>query len=657
MRRLLRVAGATLNQKPMAWRENRRRIIDAIKEARAANVAVLCLPELCVSGYGCEDMFNSPFMLDQAEASIKDILPATKGMVVVVGAPVRYQSFVFNCAIVIQDTKIIGVNAKKLLPREGVHYEARWFQPWPPRIRSEVQLCGSRVPIGDLAYDFDGVRVAVEICEEAWHATPSASEHVRSGAQVVLNPSASHFAFGKHAVRERLVTNSSRSLQVHYVYTNLVGLEAGRMVYDGGVIIASRGELIAHGPRFSLKDHELTIADVDLELTTVGRLASRPVQSVQPESVQMTTIVFGREVPLNADKKSPLPEANGSAFTEFAGDKNTDFLRAEVLALFDYMRRSRAKGFVVSLSGGVDSGVVATLVAHMWSIALAELGSGAALAKRSGLDAPSKNPDDPRSWIKEYLTCVYQKTKNSSATTENAARDLATAVGATFFMVDVQPMVDAYTSAFTSSTKHELSWTKDDVTLQNIQARARAPMAWMYANQKGALLLATSNRSEVAVGYATMDGDTAGGLSPLAGVDKRFLQEWIAWAETSCRLGLGPIAALSAITKLPPTAELRPSERKQRDEDDLMPYPVLERIERLLIRDKMAPETALARLEEDFPKLDRSVLQTYLTKFTKLWVASQWKRERYAPGFHLDDESLDPKTWCRFPILSDGWDG
>ncbi len=679
MRRMLRVAGATLNQMPLAWRDNRRRIIEAMQAARQAKAAVLCLPELCVSGYGCEDMFNSPHMLDECDASLREILPASKGLVVVLGAPLRYQGYVYNCAVVMQDGHLLGVNPKKLLPREGVHYEARWFQPWPAGVRAEVSLCGKQVPFGDLAYDFEGVRIAIEICEEAWHATPAASEHVRAGAQIVLNPSASHFAFGKHLVRERLVTNSSRSLQVHYVYTNLVGLEAGRMLYDGGVIIASCGSVQAHGPRFGFAEMTLTAADIDLDLATVGRLSNRAVHNVSAKDVQMTPIVNGRGFvtpvilrrsrrisdcrdssasPQNdGDKTTELPVTPEHPATVFAGDKNTDFLRAETLALFDYMRRARAKGFVVSLSGGIDSACVALLAAQMWALALEAFGSGAALAKHVHLSAPKADPDSAAAWIREYVTCVYQKTVNSSAQTETAARALATAMGATFYVVDVQPMVDAYTRTFEQSTGNELTWQKDDLTLQNIQARARAPMAWMYANHKQALLLATCNRSEVAVGYATMDGDTAGGLSPLAGVDKRFLREWIAWAETSCSLGLGPIAALSQITKLPPTAELRPATEQQRDEDDLMPYAVLERIERLLIRDKMAPANALAHLQDEFPDIAAQQLQDYIAKFTRLWVSSQWKRERYAPAFHMDDESLDPKTWCRFPILSAGWDG
>jgi NAD+ synthase (glutamine-hydrolysing) len=201
----------------------------------------------------------------------------------------------------------------------------------------------------------------------------------------------------------------------------------------------------------------------------------------------------------------------------------------------------------------------------------------------------------------------------------------------------------------------ELTWQKDDLTLQNIQARTRAPMAWIVANIKGAILLATSNRSEAAVGYATMDGDTAGGLAPLGGIDKPFLREWLCWMEQEATWGRGRIAALALINQQAPTAELRPQQEAQRDEDDLMPYTVLSRIERLLVRDHMGPQDILALLQKEFTGYDRPTLESYLRRFLKLFTQNQWKRERYAPSFHLDDASLDPKTWWRFPILSGGF--
>jgi NAD+ synthase (glutamine-hydrolysing) len=170
----------------------------------------------------------------------------------------------------------------------------------------------------------------------------------------------------------------------------------------------------------------------------------------------------------------------------------------------------------------------------------------------------------------------------------------------------------------------------------------------MLANLQGALLLATSNRSEAAVGYATMDGDTCGGLSPIAGIDKAFLLHWLLWHEAA-------VPALTAVNAQQPTAELRPADAGQTDERDLMPYPLLDAIEGAAIRDKHTPLEVFLEMRVQFPQIGAAALADHVRRFFDLWCRNQWKRERYAPSFHLDDKNLDPKTWCRFPILSGGY--
>ena len=152
-----------------------------------------------------------------------------------------------------------------------------------------------------------------------------------------------------------------------------------------------------------------------------------------------------------------------------------------------------------------------------------------------------------------------------------------------------------------------------------------------------------------------MDGDTCGGLSPIAGIDKAFIIEWLRWLEKTGPAGLHPIAALAVVNNLVPTAELRPPENCQTDEEDLMPYPLLDAIERAAIRDKQSPLETFKLVRLSFPQYGVVPLHVWVERFFKLWCRNQWKRERYAPSFHLDDENLDPKTWCRFPILSGGF--
>jgi NAD+ synthase (glutamine-hydrolysing) len=641
----IKVAGASLNQTPLDWAGNQQRIEAAIEEAKAAGVGLLLLPELCTTGYGCEDAFLGPDVAERAWAMLTELVPLTAGMVVSIGMPIRRRGGLYNTACVVVDGRIAGFSAKEHLAGEGLHYEPRWFKSWPNHHVVELERDGQRYPFGDVFFDFSGVRVGFEICEDAWVAQ-------RRGAldghamDIILNPSASHFAFGKNAVRERLVLEGSRSMAVTYVYANLLGNEAGRVIYDGGCYIAQNGKMLAQSPRLTFDDFVLTMAVVDVEAsrTEQVRTTSFKADSTDP-GVKRISVDFQLPTARMERKVPTVP-----AWEQSKHHKEEEFMRAITLALFDYLRKSRSRGFVLSISGGADSAAAACLVAQMVDRAMGELGKER-FAEKVGLDArPSA-----RDWVGQLLCCAYQPTENSGDVTRNAATAVAEALGATFYILDVQQIVDSYERLISDAVGRPLTWDEDDITLQNIQARARGPSVWMLANMRGALLLSTSNRSEAAVGYATMDGDTCGGLSPIAGIDKAFLRQWLRWLETEGPMGMNPIPALRAVNVQTPTAELRPKGSEQTDEGDLMPYPVLDVIERLAIGDKLPPADCLEVLKTEFSDYDEDTLRGWVRRFFQLWSRNQWKRERYAPSFHVDDKNLDPKTWCRFPILSGGF--
>jgi NAD+ synthase (glutamine-hydrolysing) len=250
--------------------------------------------------------------------------------------------------------------------------------------------------------------------------------------------------------------------------------------------------------------------------------------------------------------------------------------------------------------------------------------------------------------VGKLLACAYQGTKNSSDETLSAARALAASIGAEFYEWKIDEEVQTYTAKIERAIGRKLTWETDDIPLQNIQARTRSPIIWMLANIKRAVLLTTSNRSEGDVGYATMDGDTSGSLSPIAGLSKVFILQWLRWAELSLNH-----TGLKTVNNLQPTAELRPLERNQTDEADLMPYPLLARIERLAIYERKSPQEVFQLMSANN---DHVTLKGYIKKFFRLWAQNQWKRERLAPSFHLDDFIVDPRSWCRFPILSSGFE-
>ena len=663
---LIRVGGTALNQTPLDWDGNRDRIVAAIAAARERGVAILCLPELCVSGYGCEDAFQSPGVQRMAWRVLEEIEPHTAGIVVAVGLPVRFESGVYDAAAVLANGRLAGIVCKQHLAGEGIHYEPRWFRPWPKGCRAQLTVDGRSVPIGDLRFDCGGVRIGFEICEDAWAADRPGAGLAARGVDLILNPSASHFAFGKDEIRRRFVLEGSRAFGATYVYANLLGNEAGRAIYDGGVIIATGGRIAAAGRRFSFADQACTTAVVDVDATRLAqtRLSLEPVLTRDVGEGDGDCVSIPFTPPVLTPQREPAAGDARDAWETGSHVKEEEFSHAVALGLFDYQRKSRSRGFVVSASGGADSSAVACLVALAVRFAAREM-PVAAVASRLGLTMPPG--DGPantevgdaegslRRLIHAVLICVYQSTAHSGAVTRGAAKGLAESLGAEFHEFDVEAIVQGYRALVTRAVGRPLDWRTDDVALQNIQARARAPGVWMLANIRGALLVSTSNRSEAAVGYATMDGDTSGGIAPIAGIDKAYLRRWLEWLEHAGPDGIGSFPALAAVNGQAPTAELRPPADHQTDEADLMPYDVLDAAERCAIRDKQTPLETWQRLQVDFPGHSASQLALWTERFFTLWSRNQWKRERYAPSFHLDDESLDPKTWCRFPILSGGF--
>ncbi|MCG8339915.1 MAG: NAD(+) synthase [Cytophagales bacterium] len=609
-----KIAGASLNQTPIDWANNMQNILHAIEEAQKNKVDLLCLPELCITGYGCEDLFLHDWVTEKALYYLEKIVAKSNNITLFVGLPIRWGDQCYNCTCVIKDKAIQGFTPKQFLAHDGVHYEPRWFTSWQGEKVAQICINHINYPLGDIIYEIEALKIGIEICEDAWHAHERPAHRLKArGVNIIVNPSASHFAFGKSAFREHLVVSSSKQFDGVYLYTNLLGNEAGKLVYEGETFIAQKGRLLAKNAPLSFQNFEMVSTEINIERPTLSKT------NIQEND-----------------------QSNQEAFTQ-----------ALSLALFDYLRKSKNKGFVISLSGGADSSTCAVLVATMIKRSIEALGFDN-FVKKLGVEALTKTPP-PSSHANEVLlkqlthqllTCVYQKSENSSTKTLEAAKALAHSIGAAFFQWEVDDVIKSYTKKMQTTLQQHLSWEADDGALQNIQARARVPGIWMLANLKHALLLTTSNRSEGDVGYATMDGDMAGSLAPLAGVDKFFLLHWLKWAEKA--LGY---QGLHLVNQLQPSAELRPPTQQQTDEGDVMPYSVLLKIERLAIKEGASPKKVFESLcnyyRDSLPRL-----VYYIEIFYRRWASNQWKRERMAPSFHVDDFSIDPRAWYRFPILS-----
>ncbi len=669
----IKVGAGVLNQTPLDWLGNQRRIIEVIQAAKAQKISVLCLPELCISGYGCEDMFLAPATWAQSQRTLLELLPHTQDIIVAVGLPLAYQNRVYDVAALLVNGNLAGFVAKRFLAGDGIHYEPRWFQAWQENQQVMVDLPlfqqankPSSYPLGDIYFNCDGIGIGFEICEEAWVANRPGIKLAQHGIDIILNPSASHFAFDKHLVRERFVLEGSRAFSASYIYTNLLGNEAGRAIYDGDAMCASRGQLLATNRRFSFKEWQLISTFIDIDLTRISQ--ARTVENMADLKKQINVTfqfppLYPQDENISGYPSRPF-QINHASWEYSPHLKEEEFARAVALGLFDYMRKTRSHGFVLSLSGGADSSAIACLIRMMCEWALNDLGVNEFCTKLNYMDlhqllavhSKAQTTEDYDAFLKavmkKLLSCVYQATENSGFVTQQAASTLAEVLSASYYELNIDAQFKGYVNLVSKALGRKLNWESDDIALQNIQARTRSPSVWLMANVKNALLLATSNRSEAAVGYATMDGDTSGGLSPIAGIDKTFLRQWLRWLETQGTVDFAPIAELNLVNQQQPTAELRPATMSQTDEHDLMPYPLLNAIEKAMIRDRQTPLEIFYVIANQFREYSEEQILAWIERFFRLWTRNQWKRERFAPSFHLDDESLDPKTWCRFPILS-----
>ncbi len=777
----------------MDWAGNRRRIQDAAEKAMESGPEAILFPELCISGYGCEDAFHMPEVWTRSRESLDILCEKLNGIAgtvpVIVGLPWMHQGLLYNVSAIVHAGSIAAVVPKQHLAGDGIHYEPRWFHPH----KSGPDQTGSEgLPFGPCIFDTGRFRFLVEICEDSWVDNRPASQHAGSSFDVILSPTASHFAIGKQRIRRQIALESSRAFHCTYVSVNLLGNEAGRAIYDGQTLACQTGQLLLESPAFSFQPYTVHTIEFDPDPNRSRRVQTHSFResiSIPPGSVLESATVrlethfkkeFGfrlpgeetadsnhssssrsrskeRSIGFSDSRSSPgfqksssvntgssSSESSGSGASQGSssaesnidrtaqnrtevtagpgaderivkrhGDAYLEFTYATTLALFDYLRKSRSRGYALSLSGGADSGACAVLVERMVRFGIAELGLKGFLEAihredllederiRGELQSSDAQSADeaagPEALVKHLLFTVYQGTDQSSDTTRDAANVIADSLGSHHQDVQIQNIVADYIGAYEQAYDRKLDWNSDDLVLQNIQARARSPFVWMLANATGSLLIATGNRSEGAVGYCTMDGDTSGGIAPIAGIDKNFIRAWLIFMEKQGDPWFGSIPSLKAINEQQPTAELRPEDQHQTDESDLMAYDLLNRIQKLAVRDRMGPAEILERLMGDlklpvrsksgtsnpsnaeneipaspvsgsdpqFPgttnyrpfqnDYSRTELIQSIRKYFQLWSRNQWKRERIAVSFHLDDENIDPRTYFRFPILSSGF--
>lgn len=575
--RSVRLALGQLNMTVGDIEGNTRKIIDTIGTARARGAHLVLFPELAISGYPPEDLLLKPAFIAANRRALDDIRRTTEGIAVVVGYPAADQYDIYNAAAVLQDGRLIGSYRKQYLPNYGVFDENRYFG------------AGVESPV----FDFDGEVVGVNICEDIWYPSgPPQWQALIGGAELLVNISASPYHRGKGRDRERMIATRAADNVAFVAYCNLVGGQ-DELVFDGwSLVFGPGGELLTRGPAC-----EEALLFVDVELNEVFRRRLHDPRRRKDVAIART---FDERVPRIEARSlyGARREADHVDSTiAHPPDDLAEVYEVLVLGTRDYVQKNGFEKVVLGLSGGIDSSLTAT-------IAVDALGP-------------------------ENVIAAAMPSRFSSEGSLRDARAVADALGIRLMTISIEAPFQGYLDAL----EEPFTGTEFGVAEENIQARIRGNYLMALSNKFGWLVITTGNKSEAAVGYSTLYGDTAGGFAPIKDVFKTLAYQLARWRN---RQEDAPLIPESVLTK-PPSAELRPG---QKDTDMLPPYEALDVIlDRYVEEDYSAEE--IVELGFDPHVVERVI---------RMVDRNEFKRRQNPPGVKITTRAFGKDR--RLPITN-----
>jgi NAD+ synthase (glutamine-hydrolysing) len=552
----MRIALAQINPVVGDLSGNREVILGRLEEAKAANADLVLFPELAVTGYPPEDLLLRPGFVRAAGRSLEEIARAAHGIVAVVGSPI-FDRDLYNAAAVCAGGEIKAIVKKRFLPNYGVFDEFRYFAP------------GGNLVL----FEHGETLIGVTICEDMWQPGPPATDLALGGAQILINISASPFHLLRDREREEMFRTRARDNAAYIAFCNTIGGQ-DELIFDGhSLVIDDEGVVLARGPGF---EECLVITDIDASSVVQRRLTDTRRRALAQDRRSDTNIPI---VHLGTPREQE--EWRHATVAPFCDDLEQMRMALE-LGLNDYVRKNGFKEIVVGVSGGIDSALVAALAAEA-------LGS-------------------------DRVHCVSMPSRYSSEGTRGDAQRLAEALGCDFREIAIEPIVEQFISALAPSFEGR----DPDLTEENIQARIRGTLLMALSNKYGWLLVATGNKSELSVGYATLYGDMAGGFALLKDVYKTDVFRLAIHLNEHAGRELIP----QSIIDRAPSAELRDN---QLDEDSLPPYPKLDQV----LEAYVEQDRTLEELSSD--GFDPDVVQ----RAVALVDRSEYKRRQAPPGVRL----------------------
>ncbi len=623
----IKVAAGTPKIRTADCRYNAEQIFTLMREAHRQGVRVLALPELCLTGYTCGDLFFQDTLLRGAEEGLATILEATKNldMITALGLPVRAGNQLYNCAAVLHKGKLLGLVPKRNLPNYGEFYEKRWFHSGPDGVDSTT-FCGQLCMIGGAQIyrvpAVPGLAIGVEICEDLWSPTPPSSELAALGATLILNLSASGETVGKAAYRRALVSGQSARLVCGYVYANAgEGESSTDMVFAGHNLIAENG-VILNERRFAVG---LTISEIDAQKLACERRRMGTLSGQSAREEKLHRGLFDCGVTLEPESTHLTRPVSPTPFVpEDAGDRAErcgEILKIAALGLKQRLEHTNARTAVVGLSGGLDS-------------TLAVLITGVAMKL---LDRPALD-----------IIAVTMPCFGTTDRTRDNAVELAQRLGATLKRIDISATVKSHFRDIGQSMENH------DVTFENGQARERTQVLMDIANQTGGLVVGTGDLSELALGWATYNGDHMSMYGVNASIPKtlvRHLVDFVCGDKAEEDPALSHV--LADILDTPVSPELLPAVNgtiSQRTEDLVGPYELHDFLLYYLIRWGFPPRKVLRLAEHAFGRTyDRAVILKWLRVFCRRFFAQQFKRSCLPDGPKVGSVTLSPRGDWRMP--------
>ncbi|QSZ36450.1 hypothetical protein DSL72_006329 [Monilinia vaccinii-corymbosi] len=686
MGHLATLATCNLTQWALDFDGNQKRIIESIRRAKAAGASLRVGPELEVTGYGCQDHFLESDTELHSWESLAEIIAheECQDILLDIGMPVRHKNVNYNCRIIVYNSKILLIRPKLSLASDGNYREQRWFTPWKgeriveqyylPRLITKV-TGQHKVPIGDAVISTYDSCFAAETCEELF--TPRAP-HINmslDGVEIFTNSSGSHHELRKLNIRLELIKEATLKSGGIYLYANQQGCDGDRLYYDGSAMIVVNGKVVAQASQFSLYDVEVVTATVDLEEVRAYRtFRSRAMQA--RETAPYERIEAGMSLSSDAEDVNPMVQPTKEISIRYH-EPEEEIALGPACFLWDYLRRSRQAGYFVPLSGGIDSCATSVIVHSMCRIVYAAVEKGdnpqvvEDLLRIVGEEEDSTwRPSSSQDIANRIFHTAYMGSKNSSAETRVRAKDLGEKIGSYHLNFDIDNVVSAVTTLFTTVTSYTPKYKMyggtpaSNLALQNIQARLRMVLAYLFAQllptvrgrtKSGSLLvLGSANVDESLRGYFTKYDCSSADINPIGAISKTDLKRFILWASTEFEMPL-----LQDFIDAPPTAELEPitEDYVQSDEADMgMSYNELSIYGRLRKVDKLGPYGMWTKLLHEWGNV-LSPREIYEKTRWFFWCYSinRHKMTTLTPSYHAEQYSPDDNRYDLRPFLYPGF--